>query len=85
VPFGHDPGLLPVEVEFRGPRYRASKAPGQTFIAWDVGTYDVEGGRLTISLANDAETSYTMTIAGEGETSTVTDTTGAQTTYQQLG
>jgi hypothetical protein len=85
VQFGHDPGLLPGEVEFRGARYRATKAPGQTFIAWDVGTYDVEDGRLTITLANDAETSYAMTIAGGGDEFTVTDATGADTTYQRQG
>lgn len=85
MPFGHDPGLLPGEVEFRGTRYRATKAPRQTFIAWDVGTYDIENGRLSITLANDAETSYAITIAGDGETFTVTDATGTETTYQRLG
>ena len=84
VPFGHDPGLLPGGIEFHGRRFLATKAPGQTFVAWDVGTYDVQGDRLSISLANDAGGSYPITIADTGDEFTVTDATGTETTYQRV-
>jgi len=65
IPFGHDPGMLPGEVEFFDSRYRASRSPGQGFSVWDVGSFDLDGDRLTIGLANDALEEYPVDIKGD--------------------
>jgi hypothetical protein len=80
LPFGQDPALLPEQIEFSGTRYQASKAPGQTFIAWDVGNYRLEGGELSITLANDAFATYPIEFTDDEFT--VIDATGHRTTYR---
>lgn len=81
IPFGQDPALFPEVIEFSGARYRASKAPGQTFIVWDVGSYQLEGGELSITLANDAFARYPIELAPNEFT--VVDATGHRTTYRR--
>lgn len=70
VPFGHDPRMFPGEIEFTGIRYAARKAPGQGFIVWDVGTFELAGGVLTMTLANDASASYSVEIVRDSLTIT---------------
>lgn len=82
IPFGQDPALLPEVIDFSGARYRASKAPGQTFIAWDVGIYRLEGGELSITLANDAFANYPIELTPNEFT--VVDATGYRTTYRRV-
>ena len=82
VPFGQDPAMLPGEIEFSGSRFRATRAPGQGFTVWDVGSYRVDGDELSINLANDATGRYSVSV-GEDEF-TVTDATGTTTTYRRM-
>jgi len=81
VPFGQDPAMLPGEIEFTATRFRASKAPGQGFTVWDVGSYRVGDDGLAIGLANDDTATYPIEI-GDDEF-TVTDQTGTRTTYRR--
>ena len=75
--------MLPGEIEFTGSRFRATRAPGQGFTVWDVGSYHVEGDELSIDLANDATGRYSVSIGKDDFT--VTDATGTTTRYRRLG
>ena len=57
----------PDEIEFyERPRYLARKGPGQGFIWWDAGSYEVAGeSEVRISTASDEQVSYRFSIAGE--------------------
>jgi len=81
IALGHDPGMLPATIEFTGSRFRATRSPGQGFSAWDVGTFDLAGDRLTISLANDAMEAYPVDI--KGDEMHVTLGSGDQVRYQR--
>jgi hypothetical protein len=82
VPFGHDASLLPGEIEFDGARYRASRAEGQPFIVWDVGTFELDADQLRITLANDAWATYDVELGDD--TLVVADALGNRTVYQRM-
>src|SRR5437867_10692767 len=51
---------------FERPRYLASKGPGQAFIWWDAGSYEVTGeNEVKISIATDEQVSYRFSISGD--------------------
>lgn len=81
VGFGGDASQFPAEIEFRNGTYRGYKGPGQRFIVWDAGTYSVDQGRLSISLANDALRVYPLERSGEDFT--VVDALGRKTRYRR--
>jgi len=86
VPFGHDPGQLPGEVEFTATRFNATKSPGQDFIVWDVGSYRLEGKELHLTLANDAEETYEVEFGAGDQVDEflVTDRSGNGTMYRRM-
>lgn len=57
----------PDEIEFfERPRVLAKNGPGQSFIWWDAGSYEVTGPtEVTISIATDEKVPYPFSIAGD--------------------
>ena len=57
----------PNEIEFfERPRYLAKKGPGQGFIYWDAGGYEVVGkNEVKISTATDAQILYRFSLSGD--------------------
>ena len=76
--------IYPDELEFfdRGSYLGRKGADGQDFTLWDVGSYALlDGGRVRISTANDAEIAYGVTI--DGDRLTFTDDSGCRFEYQR--
>ena len=59
--------IYPGEIEFfERPRYLGRKSPGQGFIWWDAGGYEViSENQVRLSVATDALTVYRFTISGD--------------------
>ncbi len=59
--------IYPAEIEFfERPRYLGKKGPGQGFIWWDAGGYEVVGeNEVRLSVATDAQTLYRFAISGD--------------------
>ena len=57
----------PDEIEFHeNPRFLAKKGPGQGFILWDAGGYQVTGAaKVTIQIATDEQVPYEYSISGD--------------------
>jgi len=74
----------PEEVEFsERPRYRAKKGPGQGFITWDAGEYEVLGNKqVKISTATDAQVLYNVTLLDDSLT--FTDPDGCEIEYRRV-
>jgi hypothetical protein len=74
----------PDEIEFsEGPRYLGKKGPGQGFIWWDAGTYEVTGQNMVkISTATDEQVSYRFTTSGD--VLTFVDNNGCEFRYRRL-
>jgi hypothetical protein len=81
VGFGGDASQFPAEIEFRKGTYRGYRGPEQRFTVWDAGTYSVDQGMLSISIANDAIHLYPLERSGEEFT--VVDVLGQKTTYRR--
>jgi hypothetical protein len=70
----------PDEIEFFEHRFRGRKGPGQGFVRWDVGAYEVPGpGEIRIATATDERVDYAFTI--EGDELTFVDPEGCRLTY----
>jgi hypothetical protein len=74
----------PDEIEFsERPRYLAKKGPGQGFICWDAGDYEVLGkDQVKISTATDAQVLYKFTLSGDSLT--FKDPDGCEFTYRRV-
>ena len=74
----------PDEVEFFvRPRYLAKKGPGQGFIWWDAGTYEVVGeAQVKISTATDAQELYRFSISED--LLTFIDDKGCEFQYRRM-
>ena len=59
--------VYPAEIEFfERPRYLGRKGPGQSFIWWDAGSYEVVSkDEIRISVATDEQTLYRFAISGD--------------------
>ena len=77
-------GGYPDEIEFFArPRYLASKGPGQGFIWWDAGSYEVTGeSEVRISIATDEQVSYRFSISAD--LLTFVDKDGCEFQYQRI-
>jgi hypothetical protein len=63
---------LPEAIEFREATYLAEKGPGQRFLHWDAGTYELSEklddpgqGLLTMSTATDSLETYPVSFSGD--------------------
>lgn len=73
----------PDELEFTDRGVYTGRAAGGLPL-WDAGGYEVlEGGRVRISTANDAEIPYRFSLAGD--TLTFTDPEGCRFGYRRAG
>jgi photosystem II stability/assembly factor-like uncharacterized protein len=75
----------PDEIEFsERPRYLARKGPGQGYICWDAGDYEIMGtDQLKLSTATDAQVLYRFAISGDSLT--FTDPDGCEFNYRRVG
>ncbi len=73
----------PHEIEFFDrPRYLAKKGPGQEFIWWDAGTYEVvDENQVKISTATDEQVLYRFSLSGD--IVTFVDQNGCDFRYQR--
>ena len=73
----------PHEIEFfERPRYLARKGPGQGFIWWDAGTYEVvDENQVKISTATDEQVLYRFSLSGD--VVTFVDKSGCEFRYQR--
>jgi hypothetical protein len=73
----------PHEIEFfERPRYLARKGPGQGFIWWDAGTYEVvDDNQIKISTATDEQVLYRFSLSGD--VVTFVDKNGCEFRYQR--
>jgi hypothetical protein len=73
----------PDEIEFfERPRYLAKKGPGQGFIWWDAGMYEiVKENEVKISDAADALVAYRFSISGD--LLTFVDSNGCEFKYRR--
>src|SRR4029077_19566570 len=73
----------PHEIEFfERPRYLARKGPGQGFISWDAGTYEViDENQVKISTATDEQVLYRFSLSGD--VVTFVDKSGCEFRYQR--
>jgi hypothetical protein len=56
----------PEEIEFRDATYLARKGPGQSFVIWDAGGYEVVGPEeVKIEIATDEQVRYRFSLAGD--------------------
>jgi hypothetical protein len=56
----------PAELEFSAATYRGRKGPGQRFIWWDAGGYEVVGdGQVKIDVATDQQVLYGFSLVGD--------------------
>jgi hypothetical protein len=68
---------------FERPRYLAAKGPGQGFIWWDAGSYEVTGeNQVKISIATDEQVSYRFSISGD--LLTFVDKDGCEFQYRRV-
>jgi hypothetical protein len=56
----------PDEIEFREATYLARKAPGQGFVVWDAGGFQLTGDDgVKIEIATDEQVQYRFSLAGD--------------------
>jgi hypothetical protein len=56
----------PDEIEFFEHRFLGRKGPGQGFVRWDVGSYEVSGpGEIRIATATDELVAYSFSLEGD--------------------
>lgn len=73
----------PDEIDFREATFLAQKGPGQGFIIWDAGGYQVTGpGEITIEIATDEQVHYRFSL--DDDTLTFVDQQGCEFRYQRL-
>lgn len=72
----------PVTLEFRESTYLGAKGPGQGFILWDAGQYDVlDDGRIRIQTASDELVEYRYQLSSQ--TLTFRDATDCEVQYRR--
>jgi len=73
----------PYEIEFyQNPRFLAKRGPGQGFIIWDTGRYEVlDSGRVQIQIATDQQVPYAFSLSGNELT--FVDRDGCEFKYQR--
>jgi hypothetical protein len=74
----------PGEIEFHEhPRFLAKKGPGQGFILWDAGGYQVtDAGKVKIQIATDEQVPYEFSISGN--VLTFIDRDGCEFKYERI-
>jgi hypothetical protein len=73
----------PAEIEFRDATFLARKGPGQGFIVWDAGGYEVvEPGTVKIDTASDEQVRYRFALTDD--VLTFVDSAGCQFRYRRL-
>ena len=74
----------PFEIEFyENPRFLAKRGPGQGFILWDTGRYEVlDSGRVQIQIASDQQVPYEFSLSGN--VLTFVDRDGCEFKYQRV-
>lgn len=74
----------PDEIEFfERPRFLARKGPGQGFIVWDAGGYQVlAADQIQIQIATDEQVPYRFSLSGG--VLTFTDQAGCQFSYRRI-
>ena len=73
----------PAEIDFGENRFLAQKGPGQGFVIWDVGGYQVLGeNEVQIQNATDEHVGYSYTL--EGDTLTFVDDSGCTFSYLRV-
>ncbi len=74
----------PDEIQFFEHRYLARRGPGQSFVRWDIGGYEVTGpGDVRLGTATDERIGYRFSVAGDDLT--FVDDDGCEFTYQRAG
>lgn len=72
----------PNEIEFREATYLARKGPGQGFIIWDAGGYEIMAEDLVkIDIATDEQVPYSFSLAGD--VVTFVDREGCEFSYRR--
>ena len=73
----------PAEIEFfERPRYLGRKGPGQGFIWWDAGSYELlDENSVRLSVADDSQIVYRFALSGDALT--FTDEEGCQFQYRR--
>jgi hypothetical protein len=76
----------PYELEFyENPRFLAKRGPGQGFIIWDTGRYEVlDSGRVQIHIATDQRVPYEFSLSDNDNVLTFVDRDGCEFTYQRI-
>lgn len=70
----------PDEIEFFERRFLGRKGPGQGFVRWDVGGYEVSGpGEIHVATATDERVAYRFSL--EPDELTFVDPEGCRVTY----
>ncbi|MGH3024045.1 MAG: hypothetical protein ACRDNI_10345 [Gaiellaceae bacterium] len=70
----------PDEIEFFEHRFLGRKGPGQGFVRWDVGGYEVSGpDEIRVATATDERVAYEFSV--EGDELTFVDPEGCRVTY----
>ena len=73
----------PAEIEFREATYLARKGPGQGFIIWDAGMWELAGpDQMRIGTATDELVEYRYTL--ENDDLTFVDSAGCTFRYRRV-
>jgi hypothetical protein len=73
----------PDEIEFREATYLARKGPGQGFIIWDAGGYQIVGpDEVKIEIATDEQVPYRFSVGGD--VVTFNDREGCEFRYRRV-
>jgi hypothetical protein len=73
----------PEQIEFREATFLARKDPGQGFIIWDAGGYEITGpDEIKIEIATDEQVRYRFSL--DAETLTFVDRDGCEFRYRRL-
>jgi hypothetical protein len=73
----------PDEIEFREATYLGRKGPGQGFIVWDAGGFEIVGpDEVKIQIATDEQVPYRFSLAGDELT--FVDREGCEFRYRRL-
>jgi hypothetical protein len=84
VSSGECDAAYPERIEFfERPRYLGKKGPGQSFIVWDAGGYQLlDKNQVKIQIATDEQVPYQFSIVGN--ILTFTDSEGCQFSYRRV-
>ncbi len=73
----------PDEIEFREATYLARKGPGQGFIVWDAGGWQIAGpDEVKIEIATDEQVPYRFSVADD--VVTFSDRDGCEFQYRRV-